>query len=563
MRRTARIILPVSLAALFTACTITTTTRDATTTPPPSAKPAESRPEPKPAEPEASAPKPEKKRPKKEKEKKAEAPEPKKKPKPAVAKAPPDAPLAKPDHELTADKPEPPHEPQPEVSTIVLPIRASLAALSEQIDALIPKEERRGWTQVTDEGDSPRAEIKATIWRDPVQVTFDDQSFHVTVPLRFAANVRAWVKNPIKSSDWISIAKNESWGTKADPQLLTATLSARLDVDGKWHVTSDLRMGKLEHGPAPTGSICKKLLIDVCVKRESIAPRVNRGIDDYVRPRIEKALAKLEGRLDEVFQLKKRAGQVWSALQKPRPVKLPGAKEPSWVVVDPTAVALSRPALDGSDVRIDLAMQGRVQVVGGKQPEVGKRPLPPLERELSPAGLHVIAELRVPYAALSKPLAKALEGEKLGKDDRVTIKSAKLVAKKGDDNSRRVTLEVELDGATKASLELSGELVYDPASHKLSIDDLDVDQKKGGDLDDSELKALRKRVASKARWNLAKETKPLEQAIAGALSERAEGEVQLEGSLDKLDVRELALGEDGLVAKVIVGGEVRARYGER
>jgi hypothetical protein len=555
-------MLPLSLAALFTACTITTTTRDASTPLPP-AKPAESRPEPKPAEPVATAPEPEKKKKPKKEEKQAEAPEPKKKPKPAVAKAPPDTPLAKPDHELTPDKPEPQPEPQPEVSTIVLPIRASLAALSEQIDALIPKEERRGWTQVTDEGDSPRAEVKATIWRDPVQVTFADQSFHVTVPLRFAANVRAWVKNPINSSDWISIAKNESWGTKADPQLLTATLSARLDVDGKWHVTSDLRMGKLEHGPAPTGNICKKVLIDVCVKRESITPRVNRGIDDYVRPRIEKALAKLEGRLDDVFQLKKRAGQVWSALQKPRPIKLPDAKEPSWVVVDPTAVALSRPALDGADVRIDLAMQGRVEVVGGKQPEVGKRPLPPLERELSPAGLHVIAELRVPYAALSEPLAKALEGEKLGKDDRVTIKSAKLVAKKGGDNSRRVKLEVELDGATKATLELAGELAYDPASHKLSIDDLDVHQKKGGDLDDSELKALRKRVASKARWNLAKETKPLEQAIAGALSERAEGEVQLEGTLDKLDLRELALGEDGLVAKVILGGDVRARYGER
>jgi hypothetical protein len=551
----------LSLTTLFAACTITTTTRD-TSTPPPPAKPAVPKPEPKPAEPEASAPEPAKKK-KPKKEKKAEAPEPKKKPKPAVAKAPPAAPLAKADPELTPDKPEPLPAPQPEVSTIVLPIRASLAALSEQVDALLPKEERRGWTQVTDEGDSPRAEVKATIWRDPVQVTFDEQTFHVTVPLRYAANVRAWVKNPIKSSDWISIAKDESWGTKSEPQRLTATFSARLDVDGKWHVTSDLRMGKLEHGPEPSGKICKKVLIDVCVERETLAPRVNRGIDDYVRPRIEKALAKLEGRVDDLFRLKKRAGEVWSALQKPRAVALPGAKDPAWVVVEPSAVALGRPTLDGSDVRIDLAVQGRVQVVGGKQPAAGKRALPGLERELSPAGLHVLAELRVPYAALSKPLVEALEGHELGKHGRVSIASAKLVAKKDGGDSRRVTLEIELDGAAKARLELSGKLAYDAASNQLSIEGLDVDQKKGGELDDSDLEALRKRVASNARWNLAKEAKPLEQAIAAALSERAKGEVQLEGQLDRLDVRDFELGEDGLVAEVIVGGEVRARYGER
>lgn len=560
----ARARLPLSLATLLTACTITTTSTRNDATPPPPPKPAEAKPEPKPAEPEAKAPEPAKEKPKKEKKpKKAEAPEPKKKPKPEIAKAPPSAPLARPDRDLTPVEPEPPPAPQPEVSTIVLPIRASLAALSEQVDALLPKEERRGWTQVTDEGDSPRAEVKATIWRDPVQVSFDDQTFHVSVPLRFAANVRAWVKNPVNSSDWISIAKNESWGTRQEPQRLTATFSAKLDVDGKWRVTSDLRMGELEHGPAPSGSICKKVVIDICVKRESIAPRVNRGIDDYVRPRIEKALAKLEGRVDDVFRLKKRAGEVWTALQKPRAVKLPGAKEPAWVVVEPSAVALGRPELDGSDVRIDLAVQGRVQLVGGKPPAAGKRELPALGRELPPAGLHVLAELRVPYAALSETLARELGDEKLGKDGRVTIESAKLVAKKDGDESRRVTLEVELGGATEATLQLSGKLAYDPASHRLSIEDLDFRKKPGGELDDAVLAALRKRVASKARWNLAKQTKPLEQAIAAALSERAEGQVQLDAELDQLDVRDFVLGDDGLVAEVIVGGKLRARYGER
>ena len=535
---------------LLTACTTTTPSRTETAEPAPERPPAAK------AEPEKAAPTPAAPTP-------AAVPK-AKKPKKPKTHEPKVAALKEPQPELTAAPPTPAPEPQPELSSIVLPVKISLAALSEQLDALVPREERRDWTQVTDEGDSPRAEVKAQIWRDPLQVTFSDQTFHVTVPLRYAANLRAWVKNPLRSDSWIAIAKDESWGTKGEPQQLTASFDATLGVDEQWHVTSELKVSELKHGPAPTGKICKKMLINVCVERETLAPRVNRGIDDYLRPRLQKALAKLRGKLDRAFDLKHRAAEAWSALQRPRAVKLPGTKHAAWLVVQPSAVGLGRPVLDGGDVSISLAITGRVAVVGGDEPAPGKAALPALSQAIEPAGVRVIAELRLPYASLAESLRRELEGVKLGKGKQLSVASVKLVANAEAAKPRRITLELGLSGAVQGTLRVSGELRYDAASQRLAIEKPTItaepDSELSRTLDARELEAIGKRVASKARWNLASEAKPLQKALAAALGDRARGDVQLAGELDRLEVRDFALSEDGLVVDVVVGGELRASY---
>ena len=43
----------------------------------------------------------------------------------------------------------------------------SLDALGQQIDALVPKEDKKDWTPITKTGESPKADIKVQLWREP------------------------------------------------------------------------------------------------------------------------------------------------------------------------------------------------------------------------------------------------------------------------------------------------------------------------------------------------------------------------------------------------------------
>jgi hypothetical protein len=564
------------------ACTITTTeTKNETVAAPPPGTPA---PKPKPqAHDDKPKPKPE------HAQEHAEAPKPKpeKKPEPDKTASKPEAPAAKPP---TQQAPNPPaqHAPevagkddkgdkdspsanvkpppaQPERSHIVVPIKVSLEALSQQIDALVPKEDKKDWTPITKKGESPKAEVKVQIWRGDVKVEFSDHTFHITVPVRYAANIRAQVKNPLKSSDWIWIAKDETWGTKDEPQRLTAKFDAKLDVDDDWHIKSDLRVDELKHGDPPSGKICKNAGIEICVARSELAPEVNDRIDEYLRPKLKKALEKVDAKVEKAFNLQARAQSLWNQLQTPQALQVPGAKEPAWLVVQPAAVGLDRPELEGDDVAVALSIDGRIAVQGGAKPKVKTVPLPKLSDVKDPAGFHVIAELNVPDEALSSAINHELDGMHVGKGkQQLTVSGAKVVAQTDEKHPHRITIKVALSSPVQDEVELTGDLVYDAAAQRLSIDHFDFAADSEGvvakKLAGFDHEAIRKQIAAKAKWDMGALAAPLKKAIGGALNASARDQVHVSGELDQLDVRDFAIDKGALDAKVIVGGTLAVSY---
>jgi len=515
-------------------------------------KPKPEKPKPKPEKPKPEKPKPEKPKPEKPKPE-PEKPKPEK-PKPEKPK--PEAEKPKPPKE--EPKPEPPKvpapEPQPEHSKIVLPIRIPLATVEKELEAALPKTDSKDWTQVSDGDESPKAEIKYELWRDPIKLKLEDHTFRVTVPVRYAATVRAWVKNPL-NKDWISIAKNETWGTEQDPQRITATFEARVRVEENFRVKSDVKLVKLEHGDPPSGKICKNAGIEICVTKESVAPKVRKGIDKRIEPKLAKALAKLDGQLERYFDLEKRAGSLWSTIQKPQ--LLPNTKD-TWLVVRPTAVGVGWPILDGSDVRVDLAVQGRVSIESGDKPAIKPEKLPKIIDVQGKPGVHVVAQLRVPAEVLTKTLQRELQGVGLkGKKVEVPIKRVQIVA---GANKNDLSLKVELGDRAEDTIEVRGKLAYDAVTQRLTLEDLQliVDPKssiadKIGGFDEG---AVRKQLASKAQWSLSDEAEPLKKAIVTALDAKLKGQATVSGELKQLDVRKVEMTKEALEAEVVVGGRL-------
>jgi hypothetical protein len=491
------------------------------------------------------------------------------------SKSGPEAPETAPEPEVVAARdPQPAakaaitpalQQPQSQDSRIVLPVKVAFDALAEQLDALVPKTDQKDWTAITKGDESPKAEVKYQLWRDPIRITFSDRTFHIAVPVHYAANVRAQVRNPFSKRAWIWIAKDETWGTKADPQDITAMFDAKIDIDDTWQVKSETRLTDLEHGDAPSGEICKNAGIQICVPKSDVAPQVRKHIDAYLRARLEKELAKVDAEVQHAFDLQQRAQAVWDAVQAAQAVNVPGGKQSAWLSMQPSAVGIGPLEKDGAALRVDLSLAGRIAVRSGQKPKSKPIPLPKLTKLTDPAGFHVNAELRLPADALTSALTRELDSLHFGHGaQQVSIATAQVVARPDEKHPHRIVIKLALEGAVKDEIELRGELAYDAATQRLSVerfdyasDSADVLAKK---LEGFDHAALRKQVAAKAHWDLAAESAPLKAAIGEALNSTLRDHLRVSGELTQLELKDFAVEADALAANVILGGELEVEY---
>ena len=510
--------------------------------------------------------KPEKPKPEKDKDPKPEKPKPEKDPKPEVDKpaSKPDKPKDEPVVEKPKDEPPPVDKPapQPEESKIVLPIAVALDALEKEIDSLIPQTDKKEWTQITKGDESPKAELKYVLWRNPIKVSLDGHTFRIVVPVRYAATVRAQMKNPL-TKDWFWIATDETWGTKVEPQQLTAHFDATVRVTDDWKIESDLKLVKLEHGNPPTGDICKNVGVKVCVAKNSIAGEVREGIDKRLEPKLRKALDKVSAKIERAFDVKKRAEKMWSALQKPQ--TLPGMWIPTWLVVRPSAVAVGRPELQGSNVVVDLAVEGRLSVESGDKPKVEAKPLPKVTEVKGPRGFHVSTELRLPRASMSASLDRALKGlDFQGKNKtKISVVRAEVVARADSQHPRRVTLKVAFGPDSKDEVELQGDLVYDAARQRLAFEDIKVtlgpQATVPAPLAGYDVREIEKTLAKKAHFDLSEHAAPLQKVIVTAMDATLRGQATVRGELKELDVQKFEMTAESIAARVLLGGTLEVQ----
>jgi hypothetical protein len=531
-------------------------------------KPSEEKPEKPEARPEK--PKPEKPKPEKPKPEKPASKPDKPRDEPVVDKPKDDKPkgdkpvVDKPkddkpkDDKPVVDKPKDDKPaPQPDRTKIVLPIKIALEAIEKELDALIPANDKKDWQQITKGEESPKAELKYELWRDPIKLDLDGHTFQIKVPVRYAATVRAQAKNPI-TKDWFWIAKSETWGTKDEPQRLTAYFEAKLSVNDTWKIESDLKLVKLEHGDPPSGEICKNAGVKVCVEKSSIADEVREGINKKLEPKLKKALAQVDAKVERAFDLHKRATTIWTAMQKPQ--ALPDMPN-TWLVMEPSSAGVRYPVKDGQDIVVELAIEGKLTVETGPKATPKATPLPKVTRVEGPSGFHIVADLRIPRAALASSLEKPLKGLVVPAKNakKLSVARARVSASTDPKLPNRITVKLAFDEKSGDELELQGDVLYDAERQRLYVGDIDISPAsravaaKLGELD---LKALEREVETRARWDLNDEAGPLKKAILSALDATLRGQVTVKGELKELDVQKLELKPDVIEARVIVGGKL-------
>ena len=86
---------------------------------------------------------------------------------------------------------------------------------------------------------------------------------------------------------------------------------------------------------------------------------------------------------------------------------------PAWLLVQPASIGISGPHLDRKDLRVDLAIGGKLLVAQGAPPKTKPTPLPALGPVKGPPGFAVHAQLSLPLAGFSDELDKQLKGLEL------------------------------------------------------------------------------------------------------------------------------------------------------
>ena len=464
-----------------------------------------------------------------------------------------------------------PPAPAPGVTAMVVPVRVAFADAVEKIDALIEKTAAQDWQTVSASGAVTRVEVKYKIWREPIAATFEDHTLKVHVKVHYAADVRASAKNPLGGRIWIT--KGITWGTKSEPQDISADFHANFTIADDFSVKAKAGLDGIHHGKVPSGNVCVKSVVKLCVTKEAIAPMVHKRLEGFLVPRIEKALNDADKAIDKALNLKKQAGTVWTALQQPQSLQQLGqancpteagavCKTPAWLVAQPASVGVSQPQMDGKDLRVDLAVTGKLSVLLGDKPDTQPTPLPKLQTVTDPPGFAVHARLQVPTAILGSELNKRLKDQHIGGVDASNLVVAGVSLAQGGDSRhpKRVQVVVSVRGPVTADLKLQGELAWSERSSELFIKDLDYSVA----TDDPALKqlsaanhaALLKLLAAKAHWKLDTKTAALRKAITHALDGVWRGHLNVEGELSHIKLESFSIRNGVLAADVLLTGQL-------
>jgi hypothetical protein len=453
-------------------------------------------------------------------------------------------------------------------STLTVALEVELEQVRAAIEAALPREEKRDFTLVTREGASPRIELRYFVERDEVAVALVKGALVTTVSLHYWADVRGAVKSPLpwQRDRWFELDRDQSWGTRAQPQRATLTVrsEARLDPEGALQV--DSRVKRLDPGEPPAGSFCVKAGIRLCVGKQTFASDVDDAFERRVAPALRDALAALDRRLEREADVRARLQRAWRTLHCPWPLHRAGgfacrpdaSEQGLWLQLRPSALTASGLARRSKRARVLVALDGAVAVTRGAPPASTAAPLPAVEQRKprQTSVLHV--PVAIPYELLSSQLALALpSGElSLGRAGKAKLVAARVVGARASERGAHVVLELRLAGGVDAVLYASArprgaagalelvELAYSEESERLFA----------GALPDVDHARLRLDLARALRVPLLPAAELAAQALSAAV---AEPTLRPDLEIARLGVSELRPGARSLAALLTVEARIR------
>jgi hypothetical protein len=436
----------------------------------------------------------------------------------------------------------PPAPPPPaELSTIVIPIRTSLAPLLPQLEAQVPKRMEK-----LDEYElDPQKQfgMKYRVVRDPIALNVIGSGIHAMTTVHYSLEGCRRTQKPFINQVvmWPCI----SCGFGEPMRDAWISLSSHLDWDANWRLRSTTRAQPVDF----SSKRCQVTFANIDITDWKIGPSVN----DQLR----QAVKTIDANTPKLTNIRPIAEQVWSSLQAPVLIA-----PRTWLVMEPADVALGPIAGSGLSLTSVLTLRARTRVAVGERPPVTPRPLPALRVAQAPnGGIRVPFDVEVPYEEANRLMMENFANRTY---EGVAVRSIRITAGPAADG--RVSIEIDVNYRASFIRHYNGLVyleatpVFDPATRTLTLQNLDYSldpHRRNPFLRIADRVAhdqLRATLANASHWSVAPQIDALRNEIARAVTRPLAPGVMMRGRVDAIEPGTVVLDPNGIVLHVLATG---------
>jgi hypothetical protein len=289
-----------------------------------------------------------------------------------------------------------------------------------------------------------------------------------------------------------------------------------------------------------------------------------KGFESKVIARGERDLEAKSRSLSRRFQTAVK--DAWTRIQRPYPL---APQFDEYFHLHPKAVSLLPIVTSGRGDRLAITTGLQIVVSSEITSDASTTALAPLPRLIARSGAldphRVVAEATLRYTYVSELLRTRLVGRRFRYRflPPVTVTNVTVFPASGEG---RPKLAVRLDyrGFFKGSLYAWGTPVYDGATQRISVPDLEVTPSTNGLLSRLVRPMFRqpkflRTLRNKATFDVSKQISKLNAAIVGTYVRNVGNGVSVIGHLHRVRVRAISLTRDGMTTQVEFDGDIRAK----
>jgi hypothetical protein len=413
------------------------------------------------------------------------------------------------------------------VSMINVPIRLSLGPLTDAAEQRLPQQAGhwRSWK------DWHGIKSRYRAWRGPLSIRVAGDTLLVQ------AHIRYWIRAYKKL---LGVRLDASCGINEPPRQALIGMQVRLGWGPDWTLQPRFRI-------LPTRFLdrCEMTIADI-----DVTPLVEKEFRKQMQHSLRAALRELN---PELAAIRQQAQQTWSLLQQP--LALGGDH---WLLLRPTAVALSGVTGQGQQLQTHLAIALQPDLVSGGRPTGKPTALPPLARYYPRAsGLQLRLGTDLDFASLNRQLTRALAGKTFDIKGRKTVISELELGGSGEELTARLTLTGQLAGTAS----LRTRIGYDAQQKVLLMRDFTFEYAADDFAIDFLAQALHEQVRqsleARANQALAQQLARLNESLGALLNKITPDGVELDMSDLQLSSVQLQLHPGGIRLDGTASGAVQ------
>ncbi|HEV8218080.1 MAG TPA: DUF4403 family protein [Gemmatimonadaceae bacterium] len=430
----------------------------------------------------------------------------------------------------------PPPPPAAEQSRFSVPLEYDFTSILRIVERAVPLK-FGSIDSVHQVGDDTRRHFAFEAERGPFTAFAQGNLVHLEATLAYA--VRGFYK-PV-----IGPTLSAGCGGRIDERpRMVVELATPLTLTSNWHLGSQARLVRIAPASDEQRDHC-----DVSLLRRDITPRVieaaTSGITGHL-PDIDKKIGEID--------LQKRFAEWWRLLE--RPIRL---TDGVWLLLGPEQLSMGRVRGTGRVLRVPVTLAAHPRIVTvavADTPHVDTIAIPPLGRDSSAGGFHILMDGLVDYQAASTAVAKALVHRKFSQSGKtVTVDTAFLTpAARG-----RLALSITFSGDAKGTLRFLGGPTYDAKRKEVTVPDLDYDLATDNQIINTYawLKSddLRAMFRERAHVPVAQAIDRGKSLLLVGLNRKIGSALTLSATVDSVAVRGIFVTRNGIVVRGIAAGQ--------